>query len=126
MVAEVQVAAPSGEVVVEAWSHTSNRNPFRPWVSEDHWAFKAGEDWRIVRDDASVVAFRIHPGHHLMFPGCEFVATTEGGRKTRTRGTLTPDGDEPVDLVMKGHRIVAYRTPDHRQDPPPPMDIDNW
>ncbi len=120
------MATPSGEPVVEAWSHTSNGDRFRPWVSEDHWVFKAGEDWEIVRDEASAVVFRIHPGHHLMFPGSEFVATTEDGRKIRTRGTLTTEGDEPVDLVMKGHRIKAYRSPDHRNFPPRPIDIDNW
>jgi len=122
----VQVATPSGETVVEAWSHTSNRDPLRPWVSEDHWAFRAGEDWTVVRDPASVVAFRIHPGHHLMFPGSVFVVRTEDGREIRTRGTLTPEGDEPVNLVMKGHRIKAYRNPDHRNFPPRPISIDDW
>ena len=108
----VQVAEPSGETVVEAWSHTSNENPFRPWVSNEHWAFRAGEDWKVVRDKASVIAFRIHPGHHLMFPGSVFVVRTENGRKIRIRGTLTaPEGVEPVDLVMKGHRTKLIADP---------------
>jgi|SRR3989344_3685123 len=126
MAKEALIQPPTGDTVVEAWSRTVIRNPFRPWVDAKYWAFKSGEDWKAVPDENSQADFRIYPNHHLMFPGSGFKVTSEDGTVKKIRGTITPVGDEPVVVTMIGVRLEAYRAPDERSRPPEPIDIDNW
>lgn len=126
MTQESSAQKPCGDIVIEAFSRTITRDPFRQSTETKFWSFRQGEKLQAIPDKNSQVDFKLQPKSLSMSPDLILEIPTIDNTTIIMKGVVTPEeGDESVLVTLTGIRLTADRNPDAQSIPPKIVGIDH-